>query len=170
MSILPILHYPDDRLRTVASPITEFDKKLFDFIFDLSDTMYHENGIGLAATQVDRHIRVIVVDVSDRRNDLKILVNPELVSASEKRLSNEEGCLSVPNQLIRVPRSEAILVRARNQYGIPFELNATGLLSICIQHEIDHLDGKLIFDHLSLIKKQMYIDSLAKRKSKKFSR
>lgn len=166
MKILPILHYPDARLRTIARPVTKFDADLVDLIDHLSVTMYKENGIGLAATQVNRHIRVIVVDISAHRNELKIFVNPQIIMRSKEQSSTKEGCLSVPHQLIRVSRAENIQVRAYDQHGNFFECYADGLLSTCIQHEIDHLDGKLIFDHLSLIKKQLYRESIARIKRK----
>lgn len=167
MSVFPILCYPDDRLRTIASPVTKFDRDLVYFVDNLSATMYAEKGVGLAATQVNYHVRVIVVDVSENRDELMVFVNPEIIKIGEKCSLTEEGCLSVPAQLVRVSRPENIIVQAFDQYGKPFEISATGLLSVCIQHEVDHLNGKLIFDHLSQIKQQLYKEKREKINKKK---
>ncbi|MGE0482895.1 MAG: peptide deformylase [Gammaproteobacteria bacterium] len=151
MALRQILHHPDPRLRTRAAPVTRFDGELAILIDDMFDTMYDAPGIGLAATQVNVHQRVIVVDVSTDRSTPMHFVNPELVSTSGEE-EMEEGCLSVPGIFETVRRAERILVRARNRTGEVFEMDADGLLAVCIQHEIDHLDGKLFVDYLSQLK------------------
>ena len=152
MAQLPILEYPDPRLRIRANPVTEFDDELRRLAADLLETMYAAPGIGLAATQVDVHKRILVVDVSEERNEPFCLVNPEIVRA-EGQVSYEEGCLSVPDVFESVDRAERITVSAFDEHGEPIEIEAEGLLAICIQHEIDHLDGKLFVDYLSVLKR-----------------
>ena len=152
MAQLPILEYPDPRLRIRAEPVTEFDDELRQLAADLLETMYAAPGIGLAATQVDVHKRVLVVDVSEERNEPFCLVNPEIVSA-EGQVSYEEGCLSVPDVFESVDRAERIEVSAFDPNGERIRIEAEGLLAICIQHEIDHLDGKLFVDYLSALKR-----------------
>jgi len=152
MAQLPILEYPDPRLRIRAEPVTEFDAQLAELVADMFETMYLAPGIGLAATQVNVHRRVLVVDVSEERNAPICLVNPEIVRA-EGSVSYEEGCLSVPDVFEAVERAERITVRAHNERGEPLEIDAEGLLAICIQHEMDHLEGKLFVDYLSALKR-----------------
>ncbi|HHR6081169.1 TPA: peptide deformylase [Providencia alcalifaciens] len=153
MSVLNVLHYPDERLRTVAKPVEKVDASIQRIIDDMFDTMYDEEGIGLAATQVDIHQRIIVIDVSESRNERLVLINPELLN-KEGETGIEEGCLSVPEQQGFVPRAEKVKVRALDYNGTSFELEADGLLAICIQHEMDHLVGKLFVDYLSPLKRQ----------------
>jgi len=152
MSALPILEYPDLRLRKVAAPVTEFDARLVKLVRDMAETMYAAPGVGLAATQVDVHKRVIVIDVSDTKDDLLVLVNPEIVMA-EGESECEEGCLSVPGYYDKVTRAARITVRAMNERGEPIERTADGLLAVCIQHEMDHLLGKVFVDYLSPLKR-----------------
>jgi peptide deformylase len=152
MALLPILEYPDPRLRKVAAAVTTFDAALATLVHDMAQTMYAAPGVGLAATQVDVHLRVIVIDVSDTKNDLLVLVNPEIVAA-EGESECEEGCLSVPGYYERITRAARITVRARNERGEPIERTADGLLAVCIQHEMDHLLGKVFVDYLSPLKR-----------------
>jgi len=151
MAILKILHYPDKRLHTVAAPVTLFDEALRQLAADMAETMYAAPGIGLAATQVDRHVRMLLADVSETHDDLKVLVNPVILRA-EGEAVREEGCLSVPGIYDKVRRAERIRVRAQDLSGAEFELEAEGLLAVCIQHEIDHLDGKVFVEYLSPLK------------------
>ena len=162
MAILNILRYPDARLHKVASPVTVFDDSLKKLIGDMAETMYAAPGIGLAATQVDVHKRVIVVDVSERRDSLVVLVNPEILEATGES-DIEEGCLSLPGIYELVPRAERVKVRAYDQNGNPFTLEAQGLLAVCIQHEMDHLQGKVFVEHLSQLKQQRIRAKLAKQ-------
>lgn len=153
MSVLHILHYPDERLRTVAKPVEKVDAEIPRIVNDMFETMYDEEGIGLAATQVDIHQRIIVIDVSESRDQRLVLINPELLEKSGET-GIEEGCLSIPEQRGFVPRAEFVKIRALNEKGESFELDADGLLAICIQHEMDHLEGKLFVDYLSALKRQ----------------
>lgn len=153
MAQLPILEYPDPRLRIRAEPVTEFDAELRQLAADLLETMYAAPGIGLAATQVDVHKRILVVDVSEERNEPLCLVNPQIVRA-EGQVSYEEGCLSVPDVFEPVDRAERIEVSAFDENGERIQIEVEGLLAICIQHEIDHLDGKLFVDYLSALKRE----------------
>ena len=162
MAILNILRYPDARLHKVAAPVTVFDAGLKKLVADLAETMYAAPGIGLAATQVDVHKQVIVVDVSERRDSLVVLVNPEIVEATGES-DIEEGCLSVPGIYELVARSERVKVRAYDQNGNAFTLEAQGLLAVCIQHEMDHLQGKVFVEHLSQLKQQRIRAKLAKQ-------
>ena len=162
MAILNILRYPDVRLHKVALPVTVFDGALRTLVQDMTETMYAAPGVGLAATQVDVHKQVIVVDVSDRRDSPVVLVNPEIVESSG--LSDiEEGCLSVPGIYDTVERAERIRVRAHDQHGKAFTLEAQGLLSVCIQHEMDHLRGKVFVEYLSPLKQQRIRTRLSKQ-------
>jgi len=162
MATLNILRYPDARLHKPAAPVTVFDEALKKLVADLTDTMYAAPGIGLAATQVDIHKQVIVVDVSERRDSLVVLVNPEIVDATG--ISDiEEGCLSVPGVYELVERAERVKVRAYDQNGTAFTLEAQGLLAVCIQHEIDHLKGKVFVEQLSQLKQQRIRARLAKQ-------
>lgn len=161
MSVMTVLEYPDPRLRKLAEPVTEFGSPLRALAEDMFDTMYDEQGIGLAATQVDVHKRLVVIDLQDDRHEPLVLVNPEIIERQGETIS-EEGCLSVPEYRADVPRAERIRVRAQNLDGETFELDADGLLAICIQHELDHLRGILFVDHLSRLKQERYRKRLAK--------
>jgi peptide deformylase len=152
-AVLQVLHIPDERLRKVAAPVKEVNAETQRIIDDMFDTMYAEEGIGLAATQVDIHQRIIVIDVSENREGRLVLINPELLEKSGET-GIEEGCLSIPEQRALVPRAEKIKIRALDRDGKPFELEADDLLAICIQHEMDHLVGKLFIDYLSPMKQQ----------------
>ncbi|WP_410013289.1 peptide deformylase [Sodalis sp. C49] len=153
MPVLQVLHYPDERLRTIAKPVKEVNDAVRRIVDDMFETMYAEEGIGLAATQVDIHQRIIVIDVSEDHNERHVFINPELIAKSGET-GIEEGCLSIPDQRGFVPRAEKVTVRALDRDGKPFELEADGLLAICIQHEMDHLVGKLFVDYLSPLKRQ----------------
>jgi peptide deformylase len=165
MARRPILEYPDPRLRIRAEPVTKFDIELKTLVADLFETMYAAPGIGLAATQVDVHKRVLVCDIGVDSKQPYCLINPEIVSA-EGEANSEEGCLSVPEYYDFVDRAAVIRVRAFDMEGKPFELTAEGMLAVCIQHEIDHLEGKLFVDYLSELKRER----LKKKASKKAKR
>jgi peptide deformylase len=152
MAVLPILRFPDQRLHTVAKPVDAFDDSLRRLVSDMAETMYAAPGIGLAATQVDAHVRVIVIDISESKDQLQVFVNPELVSASDDRKVCEEGCLSVPGFYENVERPDRVRVRARDEHGTEFTLDAEGLLAVCIQHEMDHLKGRVFVQYLSRLK------------------
>ena len=152
MALLPILRYPDPRLHKVASPVATVDDRLRALIADMFDTMYEAKGIGLAATQVDVHERLIVIDVSEERNERLVLINPELLWASDERVKGDEGCLSVPGIYDGVERAERVKVRALDEHGHAREIAADGLLAVCIQHEMDHLMGKVFVEYLSPLK------------------
>jgi len=162
MAVLNILRYPDVRLHKVAAPVTVFDEALKKLVADMAETMYAAPGIGLAATQVDVHKQVIVVDVSERRDSLVVLVNPEIVEAVGVS-DIEEGCLSLPSIYELVERAERVKVRAYDQNGNAFTLEAQGLLAVCIQHEMDHLKGKVFIEYLSQLKQQRVRAKLAKQ-------
>ncbi len=153
MTHLTILEFPDPRLRTIAHPVERFDAALHRLLEDLFETMYAARGIGLAATQVNVHQRLLVADVSDTHDQPLALINPE-ITARHGTTECQEGCLSVPGYYAKVKRAAAIHVRAKDRDGRAFELDAEGLLAVCIQHEIDHLDGKLFVDYLSALKRQ----------------
>ncbi|MBL0515030.1 MULTISPECIES: peptide deformylase [Aeromonas] len=161
MAILDVLRFPDERLRTVAAPVETITPELQQIVDDMFETMYAEEGIGLAATQVDVHQRIIVIDVSEDREDQLVLINPEILEQSGST-GIEEGCLSVPGSRALVPRAEWVKVRALDRHGKPFELEADDLLAICIQHEMDHLVGKLFVDYLSPLKRQRIRQKLEK--------
>lgn len=150
--LLNILEFPDPRLRKVAAPVAAVTPEIGRLIRDMAETMYAAPGIGLAATQVDVHKRIIVMDLSETRDELRVFVNPEILLA-EGSAENEEGCLSVPGYYDEVTRAARIRVRAQDERGEHFELDADGLLAVCIQHEIDHLIGKVFVDHLSPLKR-----------------
>jgi peptide deformylase len=152
MALLDILCYPDPRLHTVAQPVQAVDDRLRAFIADMIETMYEANGIGLAATQVNFHQRLIVIDVSEDRNQPQVLINPELVWQSPDRVKGEEGCLSVPGIYDGVERARAVRVKALDEHGQSREIEAEGLLAVCIQHEMDHLLGKVFVEYLSPLK------------------
>jgi len=163
MPLLNILRYPDPRLHKVAKPVTVFDERLKRLVADMAETMYDAPGVGLAATQVDVHEQVIVIDVSDAHDDLKVLINPEIVWSSQDKQVYEEGCLSVPGIYDGVERPKQVRVRALDADGKPFELEADGLLAVCVQHEMDHLKGKVFLEHLSQLKQQRIRAKLAKQ-------
>lgn len=165
MAILPILHYPDERLRTVAEPVGVVTDAIRTLVRDLAETMYAAPGIGLAATQVDVHKRVIIVDVSESRNELVVLIDPEITSHSGTA-EFEEGCLSVPGIYDRIQRAERITVRALDREGLPLELEAEGLLAVCIQHEMDHLQGRVFVEYLSRLKQSRIVAKLKKLQRK----
>ena len=161
MAILDVLSFPDERLRTVAKPVEEVNDEIKQLVSDMFETMKDENGIGLAATQVNRHVQVVVMDVSEDQNEPRVFINPEIIRKDGSTIS-EEGCLSVPGNYAKVERAESITVKALVQNGESFELDAEGLLAICIQHELDHLKGKLFIDYLSPLKRQRIRKKLEK--------
>ena len=165
MALLEILEYPDPRLRTVAAPVAKVDDAVRKLADDMLETMYAAPGIGLAATQVDVHQRLLVIDISEDRSDPLVLINPEIVTQSGT-VKGDEGCLSVPEIYEAVERAERIRVKAINRAGESFELDADGLLAICIQHEMDHLEGKLFVDYLSEMKRQRLKKKLAKARKR----
>jgi peptide deformylase len=160
--VLKILEYPDPRLRKVAAPVPAVTPEIRKLVRDMADTLYSAPGVGLAATQVDVHKRVIVIDVSPARDELRVLINPELETAEGEALG-EEGCLSVPGCYDKVRRAARLTVRAQNEHGAVFALAAEGILAACIQHEMDHLVGKLFVDHLSPLKRARLTTKLRKR-------
>lgn len=162
MAKLEILHYPDPRLHTVAKPVQVVDARIRRLIEDMKETMYDAPGIGLAATQVNVHERLLVMDISETRNDFRVFINPEIIAESG-RAENEEGCLSVPGVYDRVTRAEWIKVRALDGDGQAFELEAEGLLAVCIQHEMDHLLGKVFVDYLSPLKRSRIKSKMLKQ-------
>jgi peptide deformylase len=162
MALLSILRYPDPRLHTIAKPVTAFDERLAKLVADMADTMYTAPGIGLAATQVDVHEQVIVIDVSDTRDQLLVLVNPEIVSASDERQVYDEGCLSVPGIFDGVERPLRVRIKAQDASGKPQEFDAEGLLAVCVQHEMDHLKGKVFVEYLSPLKRNRIKTKLLK--------
>ena len=168
MALLNILHFPDPRLRTVAKPVVEFDDKLRQLVSDMFETMYEAPGIGLAATQVDRHIRLLILDVSEDRSAPRCLINPEILEADGEE-EMDEGCLSVPGFYETVRRAEHIRVRAQDEHGEFNEFEAEGLEAVCIQHEMDHLEGKLFVDYLSNLKRDRIRTKLLKQQRQKAS-
>ena len=162
MAILPILNYPDPRLHTVAKPVVEVDAFIRRLIDDMAETMYAAPGIGLAATQIDVHQQVIVMDISEDKSDLRVFINPR-ITASEGAQDYEEGCLSVPGIYETVTRAGKITVQALGRDGQPFTLEAEGLLAVCIQHEMDHLRGKVFVEYLSPLKQTRIKNKLLKR-------
>lgn len=163
MATLEILQYPDERLRRRAAPVEGVDERVRRLVDDMLETMYAAPGIGLAATQVGVEERVAVIDVSEHKDAPLVLVNPEIV-AREGTTESEEGCLSIPDVYEKVRRAERVTVRALDRDGTPYELTAEGLLAVCVQHEIDHLDGRLFIDRLSLLKRQRIEKRLAKQR------
>ena len=168
MALLNILHFPDPKLRTIARPVTVFDDKLRQLVADMFETMYEAPGIGLAATQVDRHIRLLVMDVSENGDNPLCLINPEIIQADGEE-EMDEGCLSVPGFYEPVCRAEHIRVRAQNNLGEQLEFEATGIEAVCIQHEMDHLQGKLFVDYISPLKRDRIRSKLVKLKKQKLS-
>ena len=161
MAKLEVLKFPDERLRTVAEPVNEVNDEIRQIVKDMIETMYDENGIGLAATQVNIHKRIVVIDVSEEANNPLVLINPEIV-AKEGATISEEGCLSVPMSYAKVDRAEKVSVKALNEQGEEYTYDADGLLAICTQHELDHLMGKLFIDYLSPLKRQRIRKKLEK--------
>jgi peptide deformylase len=162
MAILTILEFPDPRLRKIASPVAAVTPEIRKLVDDMAETMYAAPGVGLAATQVDVHKRIVVIDISETKDDLRVFINPEIV-ASEGEVICEEGCLSVPGYYDKVARAEKVTVRAQDREGNPFELAVDGLLAVCVQHEIDHLSGKVFVDHLSMLKRARLTARLRKK-------
>lgn len=161
MAILEVLRFPDERLRTVAKEVTDINDETREIVSDMMATMYDENGIGLAATQVNIHQRIVVIDVSEEGNDPLVLINPEIIKKDGKKIS-EEGCLSVPNSYAKVDRAETVTVKAFDENGNEYEKDAEGLFAVCIQHELDHLKGVLFIDYLSPLKRQRIRKKLEK--------
>lgn len=161
MALLNIIHYPDRRLHTVAKPVAQVDEHIRTLVADMAQTMYAAPGIGLAATQVDVHLQVIVIDISETRDDLRVFINPKLLKADGSAV-REEGCLSVPGIYDKVTRAERITVEALNTEGASFTLDADGLLAVCIQHEMDHLLGKVFVEYLSSLKQARIKNKLKK--------
>ncbi|MCG9714009.1 peptide deformylase [Shewanella insulae] len=161
MSLLKVLRFPDERLRTIAKPITEFNTELQTQIDNMFETMYEEKGIGLAATQVDYHQQLIVMDLQDDVERPKVFINLEIIEKSGD-FCNEEGCLSVPGIYAKVDRAEFVTIKAQDREGNEFTLEADGLFAICLQHELDHLNGKLFVDYLSPLKRQRIKQKLEK--------
>ena len=163
MALLPILRYPDPRLHTVAKPVAEVDEGIRRLVDDMLETMYSAEGVGLAATQVDVHCRVIVMDTSEERHEPRVLINPELVKVSDEMTTGEEGCLSVPTIYDAVPRHARITVRALGRDGLPYEFDADGLTAVCVQHEMDHLIGKVFVEYLSPLKRERIKTKMLKK-------
>ncbi len=162
MAIRKILQYPDPRLHTKATPVTMVDDSIRELVRDMAETMYAAPGIGLAATQIDVHLRVITIDISETKDQLLVLINPEIIEHSGLT-ECEEGCLSVPGIYERVERAERITVRALDQSGKSFTLEADGLLAVCVQHEMDHLQGKVFVEYLSRLKQNRIMTKLRKQ-------
>lgn len=162
MALLTILRYPDSRLHNVAAPVAQVDASIKALIGDMAETMYAAPGVGLAATQVDVHKRVIVIDISPTHDKLQVFINPEILE-SRGNSGLEEGCLSVPGIYDKVQRAEWIRVRALDREGKPFEIEADGLLAVCIQHEMDHLQGKVFVEYLSQLKRNRILTRLRKQ-------
>jgi peptide deformylase len=163
MTLLTVLHYPDPRLHKVAKPVAVVDDRVRKIVADMAETMYDAPGVGLAATQVDIHERIIVIDVSEEQNQLMVFINPELVWASAEKKAWREGCLSVPEFFDEVERPDEIQVKALDVNGKPFEIKADGLLSVCLQHEMDHLLGKVFVEYLSFLKRNRIALKMKKR-------
>jgi peptide deformylase len=163
MALLNILRYPDPRLHTVAKPVAEVDARIRQLVGDMLHTMYAAEGVGLAATQVDVHERVIVIDTSEERNDPHVLINPELVAQSEEMVLGDEGCLSVPAVFDKVPRHARVTVKALDREGKTIQFDAEGLLSVCVQHEMDHLIGKVFVEYLSPLKRDRIRTKMLKK-------
>ncbi|MBF0803747.1 MULTISPECIES: peptide deformylase [Neisseria] len=162
MALLNILQYPDERLHKVAAPVAEIDGRIKTLVADMFDTMYEARGIGLAATQVDVHERVVVMDLTEDKSEPRVFINP-VITHKDGETSYEEGCLSVPGIYDTVTRAERVTVEALNENGEKFTLEADGLLAICIQHELDHLMGKVFVEHLSQLKQNRIKTKLKKR-------
>ncbi len=169
MSILPILCYPDPRLHKVAKPVAVVDDRIRTLVQDMLATMYDASGIGLAATQIDVHERVVVIDVSEERNEPMAIINPEIIWASDEKQVGDEGCLSVPGIYDGVERSVAVKIKALDEHGNSREINAEGLLAICIQHEMDHLLGKVFVEYLSPLKRNRIKSKLVKQQKRELA-
>lgn len=163
MALLTVLCYPDPRLHKVAKPVAQVDARIKKIIADMADTMYEAPGVGLAATQVDVHERIVVIDISDDQNELMVFINPEIIWASAETKSWREGCLSVPEFYDEVERPAQIRVKALDLEGKEFEMDADGLLAVCLQHELDHLQGKVFVEYLSLLKRTRISQKMKKR-------
>jgi peptide deformylase len=163
MAKLSILRYPDPRLHTVAKPVAVVDDRIRQLADDMLELMYQADGVGLAATQVDVHERLIVIDTSEGRDDPRVLINPELIARSDEMTFADEGCLSVPSIYDKVKRHARVTVRALNRDGQPYEFDAEGLLSVCVQHEMDHLMGKVFVEYLSLLKRDRIKTKMIKK-------
>jgi peptide deformylase len=163
MAQLPILRFPDPRLHTVAKPVAQVDDRIRALAADMLETMYASDGVGLAATQVDVHERLIVMDTSEKRDRPLVLINPELTWASEEMAVAEEGCLSVPQVYDKVERHARVKVRALDRDGKDFEIDAEGLSAVCVQHEMDHLQGKVFVEYLSLLKRDRIRTKMLKK-------
>ena len=163
MALLNVLCYPDPRLHKVAKPVAQVDARIQKIVSDMAETMYEAPGVGLAATQVDIHERIVVIDVSDEQNDLMVFINPEITWSSPEKKSWREGCLSVPEFYDEVERPAQVRVKALNADGKEFELEADGLLAVCLQHELDHLQGKVFVEYLSILKRTRISQKLKKR-------
>ncbi len=161
MAVLHVLKYPDAKLRVVAKPVTNIDDNLGSLIDDMFETLYEDKGVGLAATQVGESKRIVVIDVGENKKEPMVLINPEVIQ-QEGKARSQEACLSVPGIYGEVERAKKIKVKALDRDGQPFEFDAEGLLATCVQHEIDHLDGKLFIDHLSSLKRKLAIKRLQK--------
>ena len=162
MAKLPILHFPDPRLRTKAKPVAVVDDAIRQLIKDMFETMYDAPGIGLAATQVNHHIRLVVMDISEEKNQPMVFINPKVTPLTQEKAPYEEGCLSVPSVYDLVDRPTNVRIEALNEQGEAFSLETDGLLAVCIQHELDHLEGKLFVDYLSSLKRQRIKTKLQK--------
>jgi peptide deformylase len=163
MARLPILRYPDPRLHTVAKPVDQVDARIRQLVDDMLETMYAAEGVGLAATQVDVHERVIVMDTSESHDDPRVLINPEIVAASQEMSLGDEGCLSVPQIYDKVPRHAQVTVRAIGRDGQPYEFTADGLTAVCVQHEMDNLVGKVFVEYLSPLKRDRIKSKMLKK-------
>lgn len=163
MSLLPILRYPDVRLHQVARPVAAVDERIRQLVDDMFETMYHARGIGLAATQVDVHERVIVIDASEDKTGKRVLINPEIIARSDEIVVGDEGCLSVPSVYDKVERHARVTVRALDRDGQPHTFEADGLLAVCVQHEMDHLLGKVFVEYLSPLKRNRIRTKMLKR-------
>ena len=163
MALLNVLCYPDPRLHKVAKPVAQVDDRIKKIVADMADTMYEAPGVGLAATQVDIHERILVIDVSDEQNNLQVFINPEIIWASPEKKSWREGCLSVPEFYDEIERPAQVRVKAVDIDGKEFELDADGLLAVCLQHELDHLQGKVFVEYLSFLKRTRISQKLKKR-------
>ena len=163
MALLPILQYPDPRRHTVAEPVARVDDRIRELVDDMLETMYDAKGVGLAATQINVHERVVVIDTSEERNDPLVLINPEIIWTSDEMIVWEEGCLSVPTIYDKVDRHARVRVRALNRDGEPYEFEGEELLGVCVQHELDHLSGKVFVEYLSPLKRNRIKTKLVKR-------
>jgi peptide deformylase len=170
MALLTILRYPDPKLHTVAKPVADVDERVRRLVDDMLDTMYEAEGVGLAATQVDVHERVLVMDTSDNRDQPRVLINPEIIARSDEMHIGDEGCLSVPQIYDEVQRNARVTVRALGRDGQPYEFEAEGLTAVCVQHEMDHLLGKVFVEYLSPLKRERIKTKMLKKTREEQSR